>query len=295
MTTTDPAPICSCRGEPIPEGQVALRMLLPEVALDLPSSSYVYSEDEPIRSDWLMARVAGVERYFTRVLLPVHCTEICVWLETDEATQRAMGAVWNKPKEYMKLRAPDQLANAVAPRGDAVLGAEVTVARREPGHLPYSPQAPTRRSRRLWSRHDHRHRFGSPGRDRPQGLDVVGRQGRRRPPRTWPRGPGAGHVHEDNGQARWAKNYAAMLLPGTAVVVVVPRADGSIGQGTAMAVHRAQHTGGVRVGIVRPDGHLVPLDQVDLQLLPDRQRSDKRWARFTWPNWQIGAYSEFTT
>lgn len=138
--------ICTCCGEPITPGQAAMRMRLPEIALDLPefaqapwSDHYSCSYDDPIRSDWMRVSITGAKRYFTRVLLPVHHYEheVCVWLETDQATQEQMGGLWDKPKEYMQLRAVGQLANSVPPWGDAVLGAEVTVATREPGQLPY--------------------------------------------------------------------------------------------------------------------------------------------------------------
>lgn len=80
----------------------------------------------------------------------------------------------------------------------------------------------------------------------------------------------------------WPKIYGQLLGPGTAVIVV-PRPDGSIGQGTAVDVHRAMYTSGVRVAVVRPDGRLIPLDQVSLLELPAGQRSEKCWARFAWP------------
>lgn len=83
---------------------------------------------------------------------------------------------------------------------------------------------------------------------------------------------------------QWVKTYNRSLGPGTAVVVV-PRPDGSIGQGTAVDVHRARYTSGVRVAVVRPDGKLVPIVEAGLEELPEGQRSEKRWARFTWPTW----------
>lgn len=136
MTTdTDPTPICAHCGEPIAEGQQAIRMELPDAVLGLPTDDYIHNDDEAFRSDFLSAFINGEFRYYMRVLLD-HGS-ICAWLEGTEADIHAFTKVWDKPKQYLGRRITGQLANAIPPWGDAVLGAECTAEVLVADHLPY--------------------------------------------------------------------------------------------------------------------------------------------------------------
>lgn len=63
-------------------------------------------------------------------------------------------------------------------------------------------------------------------------------------------------------------------------VVVLPRADGSIGGGTVRDLRLAE-AAGLAILIVRQDGRLVALQ--DAGLMPEPEATQAVAARFTWP------------
>jgi hypothetical protein len=78
---------------------------------------------------------------FVRTLLPVNLTggytvTFGVWLTVESETLHNAWQVWHEP-EYSDLRIAGELANALPPWGDQVLGKHVRTEVRDPNAIPY--------------------------------------------------------------------------------------------------------------------------------------------------------------
>jgi hypothetical protein len=127
---------CTCCGKPTSE--LSVRAGLPDAMLSLPQHVRDAFGD-PYTADTLPAEQDG--RAYIRALLRIPLTGkhpemlYCLWVEASENDVRHAMDVWNDDDEYAKVSMHGYLANRVASYG--LLGADLTIAVRDPSQLPY--------------------------------------------------------------------------------------------------------------------------------------------------------------
>ena len=136
---------CGMCGGPVDAHDRQIRFRLPEPVLDSPGQERVpgawLSHESPEAS--VMMQVPGVGP-FVRALLVVRLTggyavTYGVWVGVHPSDLQRVFRVWWAP-EYENLRLDGALANSVPPRG--LLAAPVSLAVKDPDHMPYCVSSP---------------------------------------------------------------------------------------------------------------------------------------------------------
>jgi hypothetical protein len=131
---SDPSITCDCCGAAFePTDRFDIRFQLPDVAFADP--------DKPRKSPMDELLMVKGEGAFLRVLLPVRLSSgselvLGTWMRVSVTDAQRAFEVWNDPA-YAELRLEGELANAIKPWGDRLLGAKVTAGVRDVDEIPY--------------------------------------------------------------------------------------------------------------------------------------------------------------